>query len=177
MRGCRLVLATASKRPRLAGALGLCAAIALGGAASAVPPMRLSKMTFVSSEGAFTELTVEADSGLVDTQSNRAQLESVHALWAATDGQNSLDVVCERGEFDLATNNFVALGRVRGVLGDGRRFESPWMRYDHSKGVAYTDAPVEIVDQGRTLRGGGFRYAVRTGKLRLTAGASVVEKP
>ena len=139
--------------------------------------MRLAHMTFVSSEGAFTDLTVEAEIGLVDTQSNRAQLEQVHALWAASDGQNSLDVVCERGEFDLATNDFVALGSVRGVLGDGRRFESPWMRYDHAKGVAYTDAPVEILEAGRTLRGGGFRYRVRDGKLRLTSGASVVEKP
>lgn len=139
--------------------------------------MRLSRMTFVSSEGALNELTVVADTGLVDTQRNRAELETVHAVWAASDGQNSLDVVCEQGEVDLATNDFVARGRVRGVLGDGRRFESPWMRYDHAKGVAYTDAPVEILDQGRTLRGGGFRYRVRDGKLRLTSGASVVEAP
>ena len=153
------------------------ALVALAGVASAVPPMRLSRMTFVSSQAGINEITVEADSGLVDTQGNRADLETVHAVWAASNGESSLDVVCERGEFDLGTSDFVARGRVRGVLGDGRRFESPWMRYDHAKGVAYTDAPVEILDQGRTLRGGGFRYRVRDGKLRLTSGASVVEAP
>lgn len=139
--------------------------------------MRLSRMTFVSADGSATELTVEADAGLVDSQTNRAQLQQVHAQWAASDGQKSLDVVCERGEVNLATNDFVALGNVRGVLGDGRRFQSPSMHYDHAKGDAYTDTPVEIFDQGRTLRGGGFRYHVRDGKLRLTSGASVVEKP
>lgn len=166
-----------SAHRRTGGLLLGAALVALTGAAAAVPPMRLSRMTFVSSQAGINEITVEADSGLVDTQGNRADLETVHAVWAASDGQNSLDVVCERGEFDLATNDFVARGRVRGVLGDGRRFESPWMRYDHAKGVAYTDAPVEILDQGRTLRGGGFRYRVRDGKLRLTSGASVVEAP
>jgi hypothetical protein len=64
---------------------------------------------------------------------------------------------------------------VRGRLGDGREFRGPWLRYDRANGVAFTDAPVVIVDRGRQLRGGGLRYHVRDRRLRLTAGASVVE--
>jgi LPS export ABC transporter protein LptC len=155
----------------------LTAALALAVPAAAVPPSRISRMTFVSSAGAFTELTVQAEDGVVNTQTNRAALQRVHAQWNGNDGSSSLDVTCDQGEVDLATNDFTAVGHVRGKLGDGRRFEGPWMRYDRAKGIAWTDAPIEIVDQGRTLRGGGFRYQVRTGRLRLTAGASVSEQP
>ena len=173
----RSLRAIRSMHGPVARALVCGTALALAGTASAVPPMQLSRMTFVSSEAGFTDLTVVADAAQVDMQGNKAQLDRVHALWAASNGQNSLDIVCERGEFDLSTNDFVAIGSVHGVLGDGRRFESPWMRYDHAKGVAYTDAPVSILDAGRTLKGGGFRYRVRDGKLRLTSGASVVDPP
>jgi hypothetical protein len=158
-------------------ASALAVALASGSPASAIPPMRLTRMTFVSSSGAFTEITVEAEGGVVDTDRNRAALEKVHAQWNGSDGRSSLDVICDRGEVDLATNDFSALGNVHGRLADGRRFEGPWMRYDRAKGMAYTDAPVLILDQGRTLKGGGFRYRVRDGRLRLTAGASVVDEP
>lgn len=157
----------------LAAGLGL----GPGRTARAVPPMLLSRMTFVSATGEESELLVEAAQAVVDTQTNRAQLESVHAQWMGDDGQVSLDLTCERGEFDLATNDFVAIGDVQGRLADGRRFEGPWVRYDRAGDVAFTDAPVTILDDATTLRGGGFRYSVGDGRLRLTKGASVVEKP
>jgi len=159
------------------GAEGVALALALATPAWAIPPMRITRMTFLASSGGFTEITVEAEGGTVDTQTNRAALEKVHAQWNGSDGRSSLEVVCDRGEVDLGTNDFAALGNVHGKLADGRRFEGPWMRYDRAKGIAYTDAPIEILDQGRTLKGGGFRYQIRDGRLRLTAGASVVDKP
>jgi LPS export ABC transporter protein LptC len=139
--------------------------------------MQIAGMTFVSSSGAVTELLVEARQAEVDLQGQHAALAGVHAEWIGADGERSLELSCERGEFDLATNDLLAVGDVRGRLGDGRRFEGPWLRYDRAKGIAFTDAPVTIVDGGNTLRGGGLRYHVRDRRLRLTAGASVVEAP
>jgi hypothetical protein len=65
---------------------------------------------------------------------------------------------------------------VRGVLGDGRRFVGPWLRYDRTRGVAYSEAPVQILEGDRVLRGGGFEYHVRERRLRLKAGAKVEER-
>lgn len=139
--------------------------------------MRIVEMTFVASAGPVAELIVEADQAVVDPAEQRARLEGVHAVWADDAGRTSLELDCERGEFDLETNDLLAIGNVQGRLGDGRRFAGPWLRYDRSRGVAFTDAPVTIRDGGHTLRGGGLRYHVRNGRLRLTAGASVVESP
>jgi hypothetical protein len=41
--------------------------------------------------------------------------------------------------------------------------------------VAFSDAPVQILEGARVLRGGGFEYHVRDRRLRLTAGAKVEE--
>lgn len=160
----------------LPAAMVIAAALAgMASAGEAALPMRIEGMTFVASTGSVTELLVAADRARVDIAGNRADLEAVHAQWAGADGRESLALRCERGEFDLATNDLVAIGDVRGRLGDGREFRAPWLRYDRANGVAFTDAPVVILDQGRQLRGGGLRYHVRDRRLRLTAGASVRE--
>lgn len=141
----------------------------------AATPLRIGGMTFVASTGPVAELLVAADEAQVDVVANRADLARVRARWVGADGRTSLELECDRGEFDLATNDLVAVGDVRGRLGDGREFSGPWLRYDRANGVAFTDAPVVIYDQGRQLRGGGLRYHVQDRRLRLTAGASVVE--
>jgi LPS export ABC transporter protein LptC len=132
-------------------------------------------MTFVASSENVTEIRVEADSGVIDEVANKAHLATVHAAWAGDDGEPSLEITCERGELDLESNDLVATGNVRGLLADGRRFVGPSLRFDRAKGIAFTDAPVEIIENGRVLSGGGFRYHVRDRRLRLTGGARVEE--
>lgn len=140
------------------------------------PPLLIRGMTFVSTQGALTEIVLEAENARIDADSEIADLDRVHALLSAPDGSVSLDLTCNEGEFDLRTSHFVAKGDVRGLLADGRSFRGPWLRFDHDTGIAFTDAPVEITDGSRTFRGGGFRYHVREGRLRLTSGASVEEE-
>ncbi len=137
--------------------------------------MRLNGMTFVASSESVTEVRVEAESGVIDETANKALLDTVQAEWAGADGKPSLELTCERGELDLETNDLVATGNVHGLLADGRRFVGPSLRYDRARGVAYTDAPVEIIEEGRVLSGGGFEYRIRDRRLRLTAGARVQE--
>lgn len=157
----------------LAGAFGLASA-----ASAAGPPLALEQLTFVASREATAEVRVEAESAVIDDASNRAELQTVNAEWAGADGKPSLRITCERGELDLETNDLLASGSVRGVLADGRRFAGPWLRYDRARGVAFTQAPVKILEgSGRVLRGGGFEYHVRDRRLRLTAGAKVEENP
>ena len=134
-------------------------------------------MTFVSTHGALTEIVLEAETAQVDVATDIAGLQRVHAVLSGEDGSVSLDITCDEGEFDLRTSHFVAKGDVRGRLGDGRSFRGPWLRFNSETGIAFTDAPVEITDGTRTFRGGGFRYHVRDGRLRLTSGASVEEAP
>lgn len=143
---------------------------------AAGPPLALDGLTFVASRESTAEVRVAARAAVIDEASNKAELTSVDAEWAGEDGKRSLLVTCDRGELDLETNDLLASGAVHGEFADGRRFTSPWLRYDRARGVAYTDAPVQILEGGRVLRGGGLEYHVRERRLRLTAGAKVEEK-
>lgn len=166
-----------SRAQRLFAPTLLCVGIALVSTSSvATPPMRLTRLTFVSTREARPELRVAAEIAVIDEVANTALLEQVDADWADDAGKSSLRVRCERGELDLATNDLLASGDVRGTFADGRQFVGPWLRYDRKRGVAFTSAPVEIVEGGgRVLRGGGLEYHVRDRRLRLLAGARVEE--
>lgn len=152
--------------------------VLVGGAASADPPLKLSGMTFVSSEGTVHRVVVRAATAILYPDTNLVELEGgVHAQLEGSEGSKSLDLRCERGEYDLSSNDFFAVGTVEGRFADGRTFRGPWMRYQADQGLAFSDAPVEIVDGLQTLVGQkGLRYWVRDERLQLRGGASVREQ-
>jgi LPS export ABC transporter protein LptC len=144
---------------------------------AASPPLRLEQITFVATHEAAPELRVQAEVALIDEDANKATLQTVDAEWADAFGRPSLRVKCKSGELDLETNDLLATGDVHGQLADGRRFVAPTLRYDPARGMAFTRAPVEILEgPNRVLRGGGLDYFVKDGKLRLTSGAKVEER-
>lgn len=146
--------------------------------ARSADPLELRGMTFVASREGRTELVVEAARALLDPDADSANLEQVHVRVSDGTGEDGLrlEMTCDRGEFDLERNDFVAEGNVKGRTGDGRHFVSPWVRYDSEQGLAYTDAEVEIVDGATTFRGAGLRYHVRDGRLQLLD-ATLVQNP
>lgn len=173
--GTALLPATALRQ--VAAVAASLAAMLAAAPAAAAPPMRLERLTFVATREAAAEIRVQADVAVIDEAANKAQLEQVDAEWADAQGAPSLRVQCEHGELDLETNDLLASGDVHGQLADGRRFIGPWLRYDRTRGVAFTNAPVEILEgQNRVLRGGGLEYRVRDRRLRLTSGAKVEER-
>ena len=150
----------------------------LSSPAAADPPLILSGMTFVSSQGSIHRVVVEAASAILYPDTNMVELGGgVHATLEGREGSESLDLRCERGEYDLNSNDFLALGSVEGRFADGRTFRGPWMRYEAEEGLALSDAPVEIIDGPQTLVGQkGLRYWVRDERLQLRGGASVREQ-
>lgn len=142
------------------------------------PPLILHGMTFVASEGATNQVVVEAETAVLFPDTNQVELEGgVEAQLRSTSGNNSLDLTCDRGKYDLNTNDFMAEGNVEGHVADGRIFKTAWLRYHAEDGLASTDAPVEISDSGQIFRGGGLRYLVHEERLRLLAGTQVQEGP
>lgn len=161
--------------PTAAGAV-----VAFGG-----PVFELHQMTYVASDGPVNEMVLKAESAQVLLKQNEARLQHVHARMQAPGdaggdtprGRGSLEMQCDRGIFSLATGDFIAEGHVRGVTGDGRRFETTRLAYHRSEAVVTTDQPVLIQDSTGAYRGGGFRYFVRDNRFRLVGGAEVVQKP
>lgn len=162
------------------GMRGVLLALSIGCASAAwaeSPVLDVDGMTFVASRGSTNELLLRAKRAVFQTDSEVADLETVHATVARTDDHFGFEIRCDRGELDLATNDFFAEGNVQGTTEGGREFFADWVRYDHADGLLYTDSPVLISEEAHRIRGrGGFRYQVREGRFRLVGGATVVEQ-
>lgn len=138
----------------------------------------LKGMTYVSSQGAFNEMVLDAEQAHIMPDQDLAHLEGVHLVLASfvdgARGRGGLDMTCDTGIIYLGSGDFVAEGDVRGTTGDGRRFRTTKLRYNHKRGMIVTDVPVSIRDRAGTYRGGGFRYWLRENRFQLTGGTSVV---
>ena len=127
--------------PRTAAAVLALSAFALLGADS--PPSRFTSklhvtgMTFVSSRGSASELVLVAQRAELRPDTNLAILDDVHVSAMDPDQARSFDVRCNRGELDVETNDFLAEGDVHGTTGDGQRYRTAWVRYDHERGLLY----------------------------------------
>ena len=141
------------------------------------PPLVLTGMTFISSRGEDTEVVVHAERARFRPEADVADLDVVRARVSTVGKEGVVEIECDEGTLNLKSNSFWARGNVTGRTGDGRDFEAPWVRYDHSDGLLFTDAPVLLHDAGTTLRGGGFRYYVEEQRFRLIGGAQVVQEP
>lgn len=144
---------------------------------AASPLLDVDEMTFVASRGAANELILNAKHARFDTEEERVYLETVHAVVEPSRDAGHFEIRCEEGELDIATNDFEARGNVRGQTEGERQFEAPWVKYDHEKGLLFTNAPVLISEDSITYRGGGFQYFVRERRFKLLGGASVVQQP
>lgn len=149
----------------------------VSGARAEGPVLDVDGMTFVATRDARTELMVWAVHARFFTDSETVKLEDVHATVESNDRARAFDLMCERGELNLETNDFRAEGSVTGSTDSGRRFSAPWVQYDHETGLLFTDAPVLITEDAVTFRGGGFEYFVREHRFVLKGGASVVQEP
>lgn len=140
--------------------------------------LRITGMTFVGSRNEVSEFVLRAERAIFKPDTNLAELERMEVVSTdgsdASDARRSFDVRCDRGELNVETNDFLAEGGVRGSTADGRRYQAPWVRYNHEQQLLYTDAPVSMQDETGSFRGDGFRYFVKERRFRLLGNVSLV---
>ena len=186
----RPVWTSAGPGPRWLGlALSLLPGLLGSGSAFGLPPdlgwldeplgqvLHLRGMTFVASEGSANEIVLEAEIARFYPDREVADLEVVQVDVAPSKERTGFSMRCATGQLNLATQDFLAIGDVRGTIEGGREFEAQWVAYDEAQGLLYTDDPVLITDRDGRYRGGGFRYLVREERFRLLGGATIVQEP
>ncbi len=139
--------------------------------------LHLTGMTFVGSRGDVTEFVLRAREALFRPDTKIAELEEVYVDGSESDPADRFAVQCARGELNVETSDFYAEGDVRGTTSDGKRYQAPWVRYDHDEALLYSDAPVTLEEPDGTFRGDGFRYHVKDGSFRLLGNVSLVQTP
>ena len=139
--------------------------------------VHLGGMTFVASRGAKGQVTLLAARATFQPETRTAELEQVQVDALDDARARRFDVRCDRGELDIESNDFLAEGNVLGHTGEGQRYRSAWVRYDHDEQLLFTDAPVIVDDTTGTFRGDGFRYHLDERRFELLGNVSVVHSP
>ena len=141
--------------------------------------LRVTGLPFVASRNDVSEFVLRAERAIFKPETNLAELEQMQVTSTegsdAGDARRSFAVRCNRGELNVETSDFLAEGDVRGTTGDGRRYQAPWVRYNHEQQLLYTDAPVMMQDDAGSFRGDGFRYYVKERRFRLIGNVSLVQ--
>lgn len=158
-------------------------AVAAGppGAASAAvaeaTSLRVTGMTFVGSREGEREVVLRSQVATFRPEARVAELKDVSAVVRDADEGRRITLTCARVELDIDTNDFLAEGDVRGETGDGQHYAAPWVRYEHERGVLFTDAPVVMEDETGSFRGDGFRYHVNERRFELLGNVRVEQRP
>ena len=161
-----------------ASAAAVCGALLLADLAFASSPgLLVSGMTFVGSRGNESELIVRASEALFHPDLGMADLENVRAAVSDAEDGESFTMKCDRAELNVDTSDFTARGNVEGVTGDGRQYNTPWVRYDHENSLLSTEAPVVMIDDSGTYRGEGFRYYIEERRFELLGNVTVDQSP
>jgi LPS export ABC transporter protein LptC len=135
----------------------------------------VTDMTFVGSRDSRADVVLTARRARFDRSKAVAHLEDVQAR-VSGEGQGGFEMACDRADYFVDSNDFVAEGHVRGQTQDGRQFRTAKLHYDHAQALARTDVPVVIDDVYGRFRGGGFRYHVTEGRFQLIGGATVEQQ-
>ena len=159
-----------------ASVAGLSACVVPSAAFAEAATLQVTGMTFVGSRAGVRELVLRSSQAWLRPDQRRAELSDVNATVTEPEGERSFTMTCARAELDIDTNDFLAEGDVRGETGDGQRYSASWVRYQHERGVLFTDAPVEMSDGSGSFRGDGFRYHVHERRFELLGNVRVEQR-
>ena len=135
----------------------------------------LRGMIYVGERGEHGDFVVRAREARFQPDSNVVQLDDVRVVATDADERRNFEVRCDKGELDIESNNFTAMGDVRGTTGDGRHYQASWVRYIHEEDLLYSDVPVVMEDETGTFRGDGFRYYADQRRFRLIGNVRMVQ--
>jgi LPS export ABC transporter protein LptC len=166
-----------TRAPVLLAVMSAAGALVASARADDEAVLRVTGMTFVGSKGKAAELLLHSERAVFRAESDLAELEVVRAVFKDEENGESFAMSCDRAELNVETNDFVAMGNVRGVTADGQRYASPIVHYEHGPGLLRSDQWVTMVDDTGSFRGDGFLYHVHERRFRLLGNVRVVQTP
>ena len=88
----------------------------------------------------------------------------------AEGSEGEISIRAEQGAVDLEEDSFRLIGRVKGRVGAGQRFETSEVRYDSSTEKIWTDREVRVVQDNLTLVGKGMDLDLKERRVQILNG-------
>jgi LPS export ABC transporter protein LptC len=98
-----------------------------------------------------------ADTAYFFDENTRIELRTLEVTFFTTSGARDAYLTAKRGTYQTRGGIMVARGDVVVITEEGRRLETPELRYDQTMNEVASDSAFVITEPGRRLAGIGFR--------------------
>ena len=98
-----------------------------------------------------------ADTAYFFDENTRIELRTMEVTFFTTSGARDAYLTAKRGTYQTRGGIMVARGDVVVITEEGRRLETPELRYDQTMNEVASDSAFVITEPGRRLEGIGFR--------------------
>jgi LPS export ABC transporter protein LptC len=115
------------------------------------------KARFNLTDNGLSRAELTADSALFFDDNTRVELRNVAATFFTITGARDAYLTSKRGTYMNRLGNMMARDSVIVVTEEGRRLETPELKYDQSLNQISSDSAFVLTEPGRRLAGVGFR--------------------
>jgi LPS export ABC transporter protein LptC len=123
-------------------------------------------------DGGVRRANVHADTAYTYEESTRWEMKQVKATFYKATGEQDGVLTSLQATYNTRLSNMEARGNVVVTASDGRKLESPHLRYDPARNEITSDSAFTSRDaQGRTLSGVGFVSDPNLRTVRVLRGA------
>ncbi len=98
-----------------------------------------------------------ADTAYFFDDNTRIELRTIEVTFFTASGARDAYLTANRGTYQTRGGIMVARGDVVIITEEGRRLETPELRYDQTMNEISSDSPFVLTEPGRRLEGIGFR--------------------
>ena len=117
--------------------------------------------------------TVEADTALMYDQSTREELRKVIARFYTPAGEQQAVLTSNQGSHNSRVGTMEARGNVLVISNDGKRLETPQLKYDPNRNEISSDSAFTLTEGERITKGVGFVSNPDMTNMRILAAAQI----
>ena len=112
---------------------------------------------FFLTDGGLRRAELVSDTAYMYDDNTRTELRVVHTTFYKVSGEKDAVLTSKTGSYNIRLGNMEAKGNVVVVATDGRKLETPHLRYDPSRNEIASDSAFTITENGgRVTQGVGF---------------------
>jgi LPS export ABC transporter protein LptC len=115
---------------------------------------------------------LQADTAFTYDDNTRFELRTVHSTFFTETGIKNATLTSRQGTYNVRSGNMEARGNVIVISEDGRRLETPQLRYDPGRNEISGDSAFVLTRPEDVLTGIGFVTDPDLTRIRINRGAS-----
>ena len=128
---------------------------------------------FTLTDGGVRRATVEADTLLTYEDNTREELRKVTARFYTAAGEQQAVLTSNQGSHNSRVGTMEARGNVIVISNDGKRLETPQLKYDPNRNEISSDSAFTLTEGQRITKGVGFVSNPDMTNMRILAAAQI----